>query len=109
MTRRITRAHVEAKLDRLNTLAGTPLTPCCPHSTEVKYQLGCYHLDSAYNGYRIVQISTLSGGTSDVSKHGYQTPRELSAFLDAFIEGFGHGWAYHDKRAAKSRATSKHL
>jgi hypothetical protein len=106
MTRRVTLAFVEAQLDRLNTLAGTPLTPCDPHSTAVKWQKGNYHLNSGYNGWCVVQVTSLSGGIEIVSKNGYCSLRENSIFLQAFIDGFTHGYLNCSNRAARSRADS---
>lgn len=109
MSRRVTMAFVEAQLDRLNTLAGTPLTPCDPHSTAVKWMLGNYHLNSGYNGWSVVRVCSLSGGLEVVSKNGYTSLRENSIFLQAFIDGFTNGYLNCSNRAARSRADSSPL
>jgi hypothetical protein len=79
----ITVKFLQAQVDRLNRIAGTPLAPY----VNGKAQIGCYHLSGAYGGYALHQMSSDGGGVTDVLRCGHQPKRELSNRLSAFIAG----------------------
>ena len=47
--------------------------------------VGCFQLDCAYGGYRLVKLCNDSGAQSDISPRG--TARETLAFIRAFSDG----------------------
>lgn len=47
--------------------------------------VGCFQLDCAYGGYRVVQLCNDAGGQSDISPRG--TARETLEFIRAFSLG----------------------
>lgn len=48
-------------------------------------EVGCFQLDCAYGGYRLVKLCNDSGAQSDISPRG--TARETLAFIRAFSDG----------------------
>lgn len=73
---RITKSHVEAKIDLVNSLLGLE---------NVEYStVGSVHLEGAYGGYAVRRIVNTSGGTTDLSG-GYSTLRESERFLSGMI------------------------
>lgn len=85
---RITMKHLELLIEQINKLAGTPLTYCDKSTNRpFKINIGHYHLDCAYSGYKLVQTDNDSGGIRDISRTGYTTKRELYNQLKMFIQG----------------------
>ena len=84
---RITVKNLEAVVDRINTIAGTPPKPWVRgEDGTVKGQIGNYHLDGAYGGYALHQMVNEGGGiTATIS--GYRSKRELYDMLHTFIRG----------------------
>lgn len=80
---RITDKHLQAKIDWLNKITGSPSEPYVGG----KAQNGCYHLSHAYGGVCLHRMHNESGGVSDVFSCGHSPKRELAGLLDAFIKG----------------------
>lgn len=87
---RVTTAHLDAIVARINTMTTSPLTPYASGPSG-KYvpQAGCYHLSQAYGGYALHRMSTSAGctGISDVLSRGHMPKRELAELMYAFIRG----------------------
>lgn len=87
---RVTTAHLDAIVARINTMTNSPLTPYAS-GPNGKYepQAGCYHLSQAYGGYALHRMSTTAGctGTSDVLSRGHMPKKELAELMYAFIRG----------------------
>jgi hypothetical protein len=80
---RITDKHLQAKIDWLNKITGSPVAPYI----EGKAQIGNYHLSHAYGGVCLQRMHNESGGVSSPLSCGHIPKRELAGLLDAFIAG----------------------
>ena len=76
---RITEKMLQAKLDRLNSMAGFD-NPS--YST-----IGAYCLDYAYGGVQLHRYVTNGGGVHDIFRNGYMPKRELYNLMSAFETG----------------------
>ena len=83
MTTRITEKHLQAIVDRLNRITGSPAAPYI----EGKAQIGNYHLSHAYGGVCLHRMHNEGGGVSSPLSTGHITKRELQGLLYAFISG----------------------
>ena len=84
---RITERQLKGSIERLNIITGNPVEPYISNPETKRYepQAGCYHLDIAYGGYRLVRMSSKTGcsGVSDITGRG--TKRELYEQIHAMI------------------------
>lgn len=80
---RITDKHLQAKIDWLNKITGSPVEPYA----NGKAQIGCYHLSHAYGGVCLHRMHNDAGGVSSPLSTGHIPKRELAGLLDAFIKG----------------------
>jgi hypothetical protein len=80
---RITEAHLQAKVDRLNRITGSPAEPW----TAGKANIGNYHLSHAYGGVCLHRMHNSGGAVSSPLSTGHVSKRELAGLLDAFING----------------------
>lgn len=83
MTTRITDKHLQAKIDWLNKITGSPALPY----VDGKAQIGNYHISGAYGGYCLHRMCNEGGGVSLPLSTGHVTKRELAGLLNAFIAG----------------------
>lgn len=80
--------RLKAIVERINKMTGNPLTSYRKDSDGVLLgNIGNYHLDGAYNGWALYQISTEGGGTRDVLQVGHVSKPELERLMFAFIRG----------------------
>ena len=92
---RITYVELDALVHVLNDITGQPFNPWGPGDDgKSQYNVGNYHLDSAYGVVSLVQ-NTEGGGERTII--GRCTKRELYDRMHALIEGFriGVGTACH--------------
>ena len=84
---RITEKQLQSVVDRINRIAGTPMTPYVK-GDDGKYhpQANNYHLDFAYGGVQLVQMCNEGGGTRNITQ-GHVSKRELLYLMQAFIAG----------------------
>jgi hypothetical protein len=80
---RITETHLQAKIDRLNRITGSPAEPY----TDGKANIGNYHLSHAYGGVCLHRMHNSGGGVSSPLSTGHVSKRELAGLLSAFIAG----------------------
>ena len=83
MTQRITRAHLDAKAQTINSMTKSPAEPY----TGGKANKGNYHISGAYGGYCLHRMCNESGGVSDVFSVGHISARELAGLLSAYTAG----------------------
>ena len=90
MTTRITERDLEICITRLNKATGKPITPYTrDENGHFTGNIGNYHLDSAYGGYRLVQMVNHGGGITVISNGGFVSKRDLYNQLHtalAFLE-----------------------
>ena len=89
MTRpRITKKQLESLVKYINELTGNPNEPYTrDESGKYTANIGNYHLDGAYVGWRLVQMVNESGAITNVLSSGYIPKRQLFNELHAFIQG----------------------
>ena len=83
---RITNANLESLCDAINAAAESPATPCSRDGDRIKNNVGNYHIDSAYGGFKIVQMDNLGGGIRDITS-GYRTKRETYDLGRDYLNG----------------------
>jgi hypothetical protein len=80
---RITEADLQAKVNRLNRITGSPAEPY----TDGTATIGNYHLSHAYGGVCLHRMHNSGGGVSSPLSTGHVSKRELAGLLSAFIAG----------------------
>jgi hypothetical protein len=80
---RITEAHLQAKVDRLNRITGSPAEPY----TDGKANVGNFHLSHAYGGVCLHRMYNDGGACTAPLIGGHVPKRELAGLLDAYIAG----------------------
>lgn len=101
MSTRITDRDLQAVVDRINRITGSPATPYTreldpplsgpalakgetrPYSRRAN--IGNYHLSGAYGGVALHRMENSGGGVSDVLRVGHVPKRELYGLMQAFI------------------------
>lgn len=87
MTEQITKAHLQAAVDRINKLTNSPMEPYTRTGDKFNANIGCYYLYWAYGGVQLDRINNVGGGTSQPLGGGFNTKREMYYLLHAFIRG----------------------
>lgn len=80
---RITDKYLDAIVDRLNRITGSPAAPYI----DGKAQVGNYHISHAYGGVCLHRMHNESGGVSSPLSTGHIPKRELAGLMHAFIAG----------------------
>lgn len=89
MPQRITLAHLEAIIARINRAAGTPAEPYALGADgKHRAQPGNYHLSRAYGGFCLHCMSNTYGGVRDVFGCGHVPARDLANRMHAYLAGF---------------------
>jgi len=83
MTNRITESHLQAVVDRLNRITGSPAAPYVGNVAQV----GNYHLSHAYGGVCLYRMYNDAGGVTSPLSTGHITKRELAGLIHALIAG----------------------
>jgi len=84
---RVTDKQLQAVVDRLNRLTGSPLEPYAKEGDKYAAQVGNYHLSHAYGGVCLHRMHNESGGVSSPLSTGHVSKRELLGLLHAYISG----------------------
>lgn len=87
MTQRITRAHLDAKAQTINSMRGAPAEPYRTVNDKAVANVGNYHISGSYGGYCLHRMCNESGGVSDVFSTGHIPARQLAALLSAYSAG----------------------
>ena len=84
---KITIKQLQAVVDRINRIAGTPMVSYV-NGDDGKFhsQPNNFHLDFAYGGVQLVQMCNEGGGTRNITQ-GHVPKRELFDLMQAFIAG----------------------
>jgi hypothetical protein len=80
---RVTEKDLEAIVNRINRITGSPAEPYI----NGKAQPGNYHISHAYGGVCLHRMSNTGGGVSSPLSIGHIPKRELAALMYAFING----------------------
>ncbi len=84
---RITQKDLESLVSEINTLTGNPQEPYDHSKPGCNPNACCYHIDSAYGGVQLVQMSSRQGCTGTRNITGRGTKRELYNELKAIVTG----------------------
>jgi hypothetical protein len=88
MTYRITEAMLKKRIEQLNKLTNSPLTPYTRTAEGRSVaNVGNYHLSHAYGGVCVHRMHNESGGVSTPIISYHTTKRECFDALCAFISG----------------------
>ena len=85
---RITTAHLQAIVDRINRITSSPLTPYTQVDGRNVANIGNYHLSGAYGGHSLCRMQTDSGGLRDVFGCGHIPKSQLADRMHAFMAGY---------------------
>ena len=84
---RITEKQLQAVVDRLNRITGSPLEPYAKVGGAYAAQVGNYHLSHAYGGVCLHRMHNEGGGVSSPLSTGHVSKRELLGLLYAYVNG----------------------
>lgn len=99
MKNRITNAHLQAIVDRINQITGSPAQPYTLGQDGKHYaNPGNYHLSFAYGGVSLHRMVNDDGGISEPLRTGHVSKRELSILLYSYIYGLEEGLEIAEKR-----------
>ena len=90
---KITNANLQAIVDRLNTLTGSPPRAYSvdPETGKLTANIGNYHLSFAYGGVALHRMVNEGGGVTEPLYTGHVSKRELAERLYAYIYGIQAG------------------
>lgn len=84
---RITQKNLETSVAMLNRITGSPQETYTRVDGKYRANIGNYHLDGAYGGWKLVRIVSEGGGITDVLHCGFVSKRELFNLMGAYIAG----------------------
>lgn len=82
-----TMRDLEAQVRRLNIMTDSPLETYKKEDGKFIAQIGNYHLDGAYGGWKLSRICSEGGAVTDVLHCGFVSKRELSNLISAYERG----------------------
>ena len=92
MSQQIKKENLERQIAHINKILNRPETPWRrDEQGKLHANVGNFHLDSAYGGYRVEEMRGEKGGVRNVLGIGYVSKRELWSMLDAFMLGIEYG------------------
>ena len=86
---RVTDKHLQAKVDTINEIMGTPKTPWQEREGATRHiaNVGNYYLSYAYGGVCLYQMMNECGSIRLVCTSGHVSKRELFDQMSAYIAG----------------------
>ena len=84
---RITIKLLEAKVDYLNRLTGSPSASYTRDGDEFRSNPGHYQIGQAYGGVELERIFNEGGAVSTPLNTGHVPKRELAALIDEYTRG----------------------
>lgn len=87
MATRITIANLEAVVDRINRVTGSPSTPWRREGDRNRANIGNYHLSHAYGGVSLHRMANEPGGVTTPLGLDHVPKRELYEQMNAFLRG----------------------
>jgi hypothetical protein len=85
---RITLAHLQAIVDRINRETGAPMEPYTIGADGKHHaNIGNYHISRAYGGTCLHRMVNDGGGVSDVFGCGHVPARDLANRMHAYLAG----------------------
>jgi len=84
---RITIKYLEGQVNLINRLTNSPEEKRTRVDGRNIPNVGNYHLSQSMGGVELQRVGNESGGTSDVSRGGHVSNKELSNWMSGFIAG----------------------
>jgi hypothetical protein len=84
---RINESDLRAAINSLNVLTDNPLEQYTRVDNKIVSNIGNYHLDMAYGGYKLARICNEGGGITCPINTGYTTKKDLYNQIHAFMNG----------------------
>ena len=85
---RITKEHLENKIELLNKITNSPSTPYTMTNGRLEANANNYHLAGAYGGVTVHRMANSGGKVYTPFGCGYVTKKELYIRLTSFIDGY---------------------
>lgn len=89
----VTIQMLKNKIEYLNEITGSPLTPYSRVNNRNVANIGNFHLYQAYGAYGLHRMVNEGGGVTDTYVYGLHSKRELLEKISAFIRGIELGKA----------------
>jgi hypothetical protein len=85
---RVTQQHLDSACARLNLLTENSTTAWTPRPDgSLQAQVGRFYIESAYGGWKLVQMVNPFGGMREPLGGGYTSRRDLLNLIHAMIAG----------------------
>ncbi len=86
---RITEKDLQAVVDRINRITGSPMIPYARDDSIGRHvaQIGNYHISHTYGGVCLHRMVTTGGGVSSVLGGGHVPKRDLYDRMHAYLAG----------------------
>ena len=84
---RTSKAQLQGLIDRLNLITNSPSEPYTKTDKGYQANIGNYHLDGAYGGWKLVRMVSPEGGIQCPISMGYESKRDCYRMIAAFIAG----------------------
>lgn len=80
---------LESRIAFLNKITNSPWKPYewCSIAGKHKAQIGNYHLDGAYGGYKLARMCSEGGAITNVLNCGYESKKDLLKLIEAYQRG----------------------
>ena len=88
---RISEKMLKSKIEYLNELTNSPLTPYTRIENKLRANIGNYHLSGAYGGVCVHRMSSEGGAVNTPIVYGHVPKKELWEKLCSFIQGIEYG------------------
>jgi len=90
--KRVTDSQLNAVVNRLNNLTGSPIEPYSRTPDGIVANIGNFHLDYAYGMVRLVRMHNANGGINVVTQYGTKRKclEEMHAFESGYVAALAH-------------------
>jgi hypothetical protein len=87
----ITVKNLQAVVNRINMVTGSPVEQYSTVNGKLLANIGNYHLSGAYGGYALHRMVNVGGGIIDISNSGHVSKRALYDLLHMYLAGYEAG------------------
>ena len=97
---RITRKNLEAAIDTLNRMTGSPSEPYRKEGEKWVANIDNFHISGAYGGVALHRMCNEGGGIRDIFQRGHMPMRELYELIHAYRKGIEFAREQHEALSA---------
>jgi hypothetical protein len=83
---RINKKDLEILVNRINKITNSPMEYALKVDGKYKIQVGHFHLDGAYGGWKLVRTVNDGGAIEEIT-YGFISKRELYEKMKAYLSG----------------------